>query len=205
MASALPQEILSLIADYVAIDDDKLTPYTLINRSWQSAFERRIYASVVVLSPSPTTAITVGLNKFYEKRGFDIAALDELNDTRKEYIRRISYRVAVPYWLDVLRTKADDYTYDNTWRNENNKAFSEGVRALFEYLATSWTGQTISLLIALQAEYAYVSDEDDHEGHEPNTDPFSDGLDDDTAPYYADFLTNWGLPNARCVTSLEFP
>jgi hypothetical protein len=92
---------------------------------------------VVVLSPSHTTAITIGLNECHEKRGFNIATLDELNDARKGYIRRILYRVAVPYWLDVLRTKAEDYTYDNTWRNENNKAFSEGVRALFEYLATS--------------------------------------------------------------------
>jgi hypothetical protein len=57
MASALPQEILSLIADYVAIGDNGLFPYTLVDKSWQSAFERRIYASVVVLSPSATTAV----------------------------------------------------------------------------------------------------------------------------------------------------
>jgi hypothetical protein len=114
---------------------------------------------VVVLSPSTTTSITISDDEYQEKRGFDLATLDKLNDAKKGYIRRISYRVAVPYWLDVLRTKAEDYTYDNTWRNEKNQAFTEGVRALFEYLSISWTGRTISLDIALQAEYAYVSDE----------------------------------------------
>jgi hypothetical protein len=102
MASALPQGILSLIADYVAISDNKLTSYTLVNKSWQSAFERRIYAPVVVLSPPVTTAITVGVDEYRQKRGFDLATLDKLNDARKGYIRRISYRIAVPYWLDVL-------------------------------------------------------------------------------------------------------
>jgi hypothetical protein len=96
MASALPQEILSLIADYAAIGDNKLAPDTLVNKSWQSAFERRVYASVVVLRSSTTTSITIGDDEYHEKRGFDLATLDQLNDARKGYIRRISYRVAVP-------------------------------------------------------------------------------------------------------------
>jgi hypothetical protein len=59
-------------------------------------------------------------------------------------------------------------------------------RKACEYLSISWTGRTISPDIALQAEYAYVGDEDDDEGHEPNIYPFSDGLDDYIAPYCAD-------------------
>jgi hypothetical protein len=35
---------------------------------------------------------------------------------------------------------------------------------LFECLSTSWTDRTISLDMALQAEYAYVSDEADDDG-----------------------------------------
>jgi hypothetical protein len=88
MASALPQEILSLIADYAAIGDNILTPYTLVNKSWQSAFEKRIYTSVVVLSPSATIAITIGLDEYQHKRGFDLATLDKLNDARKGYMAR---------------------------------------------------------------------------------------------------------------------
>ncbi|KAI4853297.1 hypothetical protein E4T44_00923 [Aureobasidium sp. EXF-8845] len=204
MASALPQEILSLIADYVATGDNRLIPYTLVNRSWQSAFERQIYASVVVLSPSTTRLITIVDDGYQHKRGFDLAILDELNDARKGYIRRILYRVAVPYWLDVLRIKTEDYTYDNTWRNENNKAFSKGVQALFEHLSTSWTERTISLDIALQAEYAYVIDEDNDKGHEPDTYPFADGWDDDVAPYCAAISLDYHLPSAKCITSLKF-
>jgi hypothetical protein len=205
MAYVLPQEILSLIVDYADIGDDKLTPYTLVNKSWQSAFERRIYASVVVLSPSATTVITTSLHKYEEKRGFSIVALHKLTNARKAHIRHILYRVAVPYWLDFLRTKAENYTYDNTWRCGNNQAFSKGVRALFEYLSTAWPYRTISLDIALQAENAYVTDEDDDDGHEPNTYPFPDGSDDDLAPYFAEFPLNFHLPSAKCVTSLEFP
>jgi hypothetical protein len=205
MASALPQEILSLIADYTAIGDNRLTPYTLVNKSWQYAFERHIYACITVSSPSATTNITTGINSYHRKRGSSLRTLDQLSDTRTSYIRRITCRVAVPYWLDVLRIKTENYTYENTWRRQNNQAFSEGVRRLFEYLSTAWTQQTISLDIALQAEYAYVNDEHDNDGHEPGTYPFSDGLDDDVAPYCADFLPDWMLPSAKCVTSLQFP
>jgi hypothetical protein len=205
MASSIPQEILSLIAEYIATGDKKLTPFTLINKSWQYAFERRIYACITVSSPSTTKHITTGINSYHQKRGFSLSTLDQLSNTRKTYVRRITYRVAVPYWLDVLRIKSGYYTYENSWRRENDQAFSEGVRALFEYLSTKWIQQAISLDIALQAEYAYVNDEDDNDGHEPNTYPFSDGLDDDVAPYFADFTADCILPRAQCVTSLQFP
>jgi hypothetical protein len=205
MASSIPQEILSLIAEYTATGDNKLTPYTLINKSWQCAFERHIYACVTVSSPSSTTSITTGLNSYHQKRGFSLSNLNQLPNTRRTYVRRIVYRVSVPYWLDVLRIKTENYTYENSWRRENNQAFSAGVGALFEYLSTAWTQQTISLDIALQAEYAYVNDEDDNDGHEPGTYPFSDGLDDNIAPYCADFQADWMLPSAKCVTSLQFP
>jgi hypothetical protein len=203
MASAIPQEILTLIVDYAASGGDKLTPYSLVNKSWQSAFERRIYASVVVLSPSATTSITIGVDKYHEKRGLSLASLDGLTDVRKACIRCILYRVAVPYWIDSPCGKEDDYTYDNIWRCENDQAFSKGVRALFEYLSTAWTKQTISLDIALQAEYAYVTNKDDDDGHEPNTRQYDD-MEDEVAPYWANFIPDCHLPTAKCITSLRF-
>ncbi|KAI4724866.1 hypothetical protein E4T49_07404 [Aureobasidium sp. EXF-10728] len=198
MASLLPQEIISLIAHHTAKQNKKLTPYTLVNKSWQPAFEKQIYSSVVLLSPSEITTVTVSPNQRVQKRGLSLARLDEITSgwrtVRRKWIRRIGYRVAVPYWLDPGREKDDDFTYDNICRRENNEAFSRGVRSLFEYLS-GWTGQDISLDIALQAELAYVDDEH----YEP------DGLQEEIEPYCADLVPGWHLPDANCVTSLDFP
>jgi hypothetical protein len=129
MASYLPQEILSLIAQHAAREEDKLTPYTLINRSWQAAFEEQIYASIVVLSPSNASFITVNPEERHKKRGLSLGWLDELTtgswrQARRTYVRRILYRVTVPYWLSDGREKDEDYTYDNVCRRQNNSAFS---------------------------------------------------------------------------------
>lgn len=148
MAPHLPQEILSLIAQHlVGEDDHKFTPYTLVNKSWQAAFERHLYASLVVLSPSDVIAVTVSPRErpedqhidLHEKRGLHFARLAEITSgpqhsrqARLTYIQRISYRVATPYWINSIRYDGANETYwDSAWRRENNRAFTEGIRSLF--------------------------------------------------------------------------
>ena len=109
---------------------------------------------------------------------------------RRLFVRQILYRVAVPYWLDEDRGKGDDYTYDNAYRRENNRAFSKGVCQLFEHLST-WTNQAISLQIALQAEDAST----DEECGEPGSIPWR-GTRDEIAPYRAEFVPGYSLPPA---------
>jgi hypothetical protein len=204
MASYLPQEILSLIAQHAARGEDKLTPYTLINRSWQAAFEKQIYASIVVLGPSNASFITVSPEEQHKKRGLSLERLDKLTtgswqQARRTYVRRILYRVAVPYWLSDGREKDEDYTYDNVCRRQNNSAFSQGIKSLFDYLST-WEKQHISLDIALQAE-SVSTDED---AGEPGSLPAS-GDEDAIAPYCANFSADCSLPCATCIISLDFP
>lgn len=229
MAPYLPQEILTLIARHLGREDDhKLTPYTLVNKSWQAAFERQIYASVVVLSPSDVTTVTISpparpenqhIHR-HEKRGLHLARLIETTSgpqhwrqARRGYIRHILYRVAVPYWINPLRYDAASESYfDSSWRRENNRVFSEGIRRLFEY-HSPWTEQEISLDIALQAEMAYVNDCDiDDENcpdncgyHEPGTGRVETKFDMLVPPYNAELLPDTHLPKAKCVTSLNFP
>jgi hypothetical protein len=205
MASSLPQEILSLIAQHAARDDGKLTPYTLVNRAWQAAFERQIYTSLVILSPSEVTFIAVDLER-REKRGLSLKRLDEITSgsqdwrrVRRTHIRRILYKVAVPYWLSDGFEKDEEYTYDNVWRRQNDYAFTQGVKSLFGYLST-WTSHNICLSMALQAE-SVSTDEDDGEPH--SLPPSGD--DDAIATYCADFLPDCSLPCANCITSLKFP
>ncbi|KEQ68490.1 hypothetical protein M436DRAFT_19969, partial [Aureobasidium namibiae CBS 147.97] len=171
--------------------NQKLTPYTLVSKSWQPAFEKQIYSSVVLLSPSEVTSITVSPDQRVQKRGLSLARLDEITSgpehwrvVRRKWVRRILYRVAVPYWLDPGREKDDDFTYDNICRRENDETFSRGV----------------SLDIALQAENA-SSDED---SGEPESSTAS-GDSDQIAPYRADLLPDCSLPRARCITSLNCP
>lgn len=207
MAVSLPQELLLLIASHITGKEVKLTPYTLVSKSWQAAFERGIYSSLVVLSPSDREYVTVSPTKRLKKHGLSLSRLDDITSepqdwrrARRTYVRRIIYRCAVPYWFDEDRVKNDDYTYDNAWRRKNNFVFSEGVQALFDYLS-QWTNQAISLEIALQAESAYI--DEDH--YEPGTLPISDGFDEELAPYCATFLSDRHLATSKCVKSLEFP
>ncbi|KEQ65020.1 uncharacterized protein M437DRAFT_63680 [Aureobasidium melanogenum CBS 110374] len=206
MVVSLPQELLLLIASHITGKEEKLTPYTLVNKSWQAAFERGIYSSLVVLSPSDREYVTVSPTKRLKKHGLFLSRLDDITSgpqdwrrARRTYIRRILYRVAVPYWLSPGREKDEDYTYDNICRRENNHAFSTGVCLLFEYLST-WTTQAISLDLALQAENASTG--------EDNTEPESmpaTGNDDAIAHYCAELSPDCTLPRAVCITSLNFP
>jgi hypothetical protein len=245
MAPHLPQEILSLIVYYVVKEDKDrrqnafalvqhvvkedhgLTPYTLVNKSWQAAFERELYSSVVVLSPSDVRTIMVSPNERRQKRGLSFARLDDITSgpqhwrqSRRTYIQRILYRVAVPYWINPERLCSRYFNtdiWDSSWRRENNQAFSKGIRSLFEYLST-WTDQDISLDIALQGEMGYyvpdrgVADNGrftyadfNHMHHEPETSCVETHMDPFVPPYNADFLPDWHLPKAKCVTHLGFP
>jgi hypothetical protein len=121
MAPHVPQEILSLIVQHVVKEDDdhKLTPYTLVNKSWQAAFERKIYGSVVVLSPSDVSTIMVSRGERRGKRGLSFARLDDITSgpqywrqMRRTYIQRILYRVTVPYWINSFREMCLS-TYDS--------------------------------------------------------------------------------------------
>ncbi|KAI4725741.1 hypothetical protein E4T49_06460 [Aureobasidium sp. EXF-10728] len=210
MASSAPQEILCLIAHHLAKLDKKLSPYTLVNKSWQAAFEREIYASIVVRSPSDVTTIRLDNIGWYTReelqyeRGPSLQTFINITSgpqdwqrARRRYVRQIVYRVVVPYWLDEDREKDDDYTYDNVCRRENNQAFSKGVCQLFEHLST-WTEQTISLKIALQAIDA-CTDEDSAITNMSGT------TGEKIAPYCAEFVPGCSLPRASCITSLEFP
>ncbi|KAI5241143.1 hypothetical protein E4T47_08735 [Aureobasidium subglaciale] len=206
MASSAPQEVLSLIVHHLAQLDKNLSRYLLVNKSWQAAFERQIYSSIVVLSPSDVTTVRVNDKERHDKRGLPFETFVNITHgpqdwqrARRSYVRRILYRVAVPYWLSEAREKDDDYTYDNVCRRENNQAFSKGVCQLFEHLST-WTNQEISFQIALQAEDAST----DEESGEPESIPTT-GTEDPIAPYRAEFLPRLSLLRASCITSLEFP
>jgi hypothetical protein len=201
MASSAPQEILSLIAQHASRDNGKLTPYTLVNRAWQAAFEKQIYTSLVVLSPSETTSVSIGLEHRIEKRGLPLERFIMLTSgtpARCTYLRRILYRVAVPYWLSEERMKDEDYTYDNVCRRQNDQAFSQGVRSLFDCLST-WETKHISLDMALQAERVFTNEDDGEPGA-----LLANGDEDDIAPYCADFLPDCSLPSATCIISLGF-
>ncbi|KEQ68653.1 hypothetical protein M436DRAFT_57929 [Aureobasidium namibiae CBS 147.97] len=197
MSPYLPQEILSLIAQHLVEEDDhKLTPYTLVNKSWQAAFERQIYASVIVLSPSDVTIVTIESPEReedrhverLEKRGLSLARLAEITTgpqrwrrARRTYIQRILYRVAVLYWIDPIRYDgAHETNWDSAWRRENNRAFTEGIRSLFDHLS-KWTD------------------------HGPESMRVETEFDTLVPPYSAELLPDTHLPKAKCVTSLNFP
>ncbi|KAI5253414.1 hypothetical protein E4T42_02948 [Aureobasidium subglaciale] len=193
MASSLPLEVIMLIAGHSGGQKEKLTPFTLVNKSWQAAFEKELYSSLVVLSPSRTRSIEVRPGGVHEKLGLPLAKLIEITSgpqhwrqNRRRFVRHILYRVAVPHWLNEAREKLDGYTYDNVLRRENNLAFS--------------VDRNITLAIALQAE-SVITDED---YGEPESTVMT-GVDDEIAPYCAAFPPNFSLPRAACITSLAFP
>jgi hypothetical protein len=227
MAPYIPQEILSLIVQHVIKEDDghKLTPYTLVNKSWQAAFERKIYGSVVVLSPSDVTTVMVSPNERRKKRGLSLATLQDITagsqhwrQLRRTYIHRVLYRVAVPYWINPFREVCSStFSCENAWRRGNDQAFSKGLRSLFDYLST-WTGQHISLDIALQAEMGFYAKDRDFEDdeqftyrdvncshNEPGTSYMQTDYDTVVPPYGAHLSPVLYLSRARCVTSLDFP
>ena len=83
MVTYLPQEILALIVEHVCAlaekeSQVKLTDYTLVNKYWQAAFERQIWSSVTLLSPSGIKVVTSRSGKQYKKRGLHFADLEKL-------------------------------------------------------------------------------------------------------------------------------
>jgi hypothetical protein len=214
MASSAPQEILSLIAVHLARLDKKLSPYALVNKSWQAAFERQIYSSMVIRSPSDETIIRKNIgwwtrDEIRYERGPSLETFINITSgpqdwqrARRNYVRQIVYRVVVPYWLDEDREKDGNYTYDNAYRRENNQAFSEGVCQLFEHLST-WTDQAISLQIALQA----IDVDTEAESGEPKsiaTHNLIGTTGEEIASYCAEFVPGCSLPRVSCITSLDF-
>jgi hypothetical protein len=214
MASSATQEILDLIAHHLAQLDKKLSPYALVNKSWQAAFEPHFYSTIVVHSPSEVKFIRMGItwrthDELEYERGLSLETFINITSepqdwqrARRRYVRQIIYRVVVPYWLDENREKDDGYTYDNICRRENNQAFSEGVCRLFEHLST-WTNQAISLKMALQAEDV-STDEDEGEPKSIARTNMINPAGEEIAPYCAEFVPGFDLPRVSCITSLEF-
>jgi hypothetical protein len=214
MASSAPQEILDLIAHHLAQVDTKLSPYALVNKSWQAAFEPHIYSTIVVRSASDVKFIRMGItwrthDELRYERGLSLETFINITSgpqdwqrARRRYVRQIIYRVVIPYWLDENREKDEGYTYDNICRRENNQAFSEGVCQLFEHLST-WTIQAISLKIALQAEDV-STEEDEGEPQSIARINMVNPIGEETAPYCAEFVPGCVLPRVSCITSLEF-
>jgi hypothetical protein len=212
MVPYLPAEILSSIAEHVVRENDshKLTPYILVNKSWQAFFERRIYASVIVLSPSYETIVKTSHNEQHKKRGLDLRKLAEITSgpqhwqqLRRTYIQRIIYRAAVPYWISPHRAwSSQTGVSKSSWRRDNNEACFIGLQSLFDHIS-KWTNQSISLGIALRAELADTTFK--AKSHEPGTRDIRQTEDSYVPPYTAEFRPDWYLPKAQCVTSLDFP
>ncbi|KAI4853049.1 hypothetical protein E4T44_01086 [Aureobasidium sp. EXF-8845] len=214
MASSAPQEILDLIAHHLAQLDKKLSPYALVNKYWQAAFEPYVYSTIVVRSPYDVKTIRKNIgwhtrDELLHERGPSLETFINMTSgprdwqrARRRYVRQIVYRVVVPYWLDKAREKDDGYTYNNVHRCENNQAFSEGVCQLFEHLST-WINQAISLKIALQA-IDVSTREEDGESKSIATVNMTNPTGEEIAPYCAEFVPGCVLPRASCITSLEF-
>ncbi|THW10035.1 hypothetical protein D6C89_05191, partial [Aureobasidium pullulans] len=142
----LPQEGLALIADRLNLRaEDKLAPYTLVNKDWQFAFEARLYRSLVLNSPSDVdTVYCAKTRRTYPKPGLSWVGFDAMTSgpqpwkcRRRAAIRKISYLVAVPHLLCKIDPRG--LQYYTLAKKENDRAFSRGVHALFHYLAVQWT------------------------------------------------------------------
>jgi hypothetical protein len=159
-----------------------------------------------VLSPSDIATV-VGHEEPCTKRGLTLKRVDATTTgpepwkpTQQAAIQCILYSVAVPHWLSEAVQKDEDYTYDNAFQRENDQAFSEGMRSLFDYLSR-WTDKRrpISLDVVLQAENVYTSDQD----AEPETD-ITDGTEELIAPCRAKFIQDCHLATVSCISSLDF-
>ncbi|KAG2170611.1 hypothetical protein JADG_010350 [Aureobasidium aubasidani] len=158
MSPYLPQEVLALIADPLNLRaEDKLAPYTLVNKDWQFAFEARLYRSLVLNSPSDVdTGYCAKTRKTYPKPGLSWVGFDAMTSgpqpwkcRRRAAIRTISYLVAVPHLLYKVDQRGLQY-YTHA-KKENGRAFSRG---MFHYLAVQWTDKAlpISLKLALHTD-----------------------------------------------------
>lgn len=154
MITYLPQEILALVVEHVyALSEKesqvKLTDYTLVNKYWQAASERQIWSPVTLLSTSGIEVVTSRSGKQYKKRGLHFADLEKLTSgpeswqlARRDLLRDICYRVAVPRFLDDGDGDEDEEAdiNDDVFRRENDLAFTKGMSQLFNHLST-WTKQ----------------------------------------------------------------
>lgn len=215
MPAELPLEIVSLIAQFVAQAGHRqgtrklkvhtsLVPFSLVNTIWQAAFEARISSDLTILSPSNTRNIIVGHESPQPKHGITLEQLkaittgpEQWKAARRKALRRMLYRVAVPHLLDWRnKGKTADFSYRNTYRQENDAAFEVGMKALFSFLPQWASDHRFDLSIALQAENVYTSDQD----IEPNT--FITGNRRFTA-YVADLHPSCCLPPVSCIAGLD--
>ncbi|THX96941.1 hypothetical protein D6D03_08541 [Aureobasidium pullulans] len=147
MITYLPQEILALVVEHVyALSEKesqvKLTDYTLVNKYWQAAFERQMWSSVTLLSPSGIKVVTSRSGKQYVKRGLHFADLERLTSGPENW--------------QLARQYIDGYVFTR----ENDLAFTKGMSQLFNHLSI-WTKQKrqLSLSIVLQAEKGDLDNE----------------------------------------------
>ncbi|THV89589.1 hypothetical protein D6D27_06373 [Aureobasidium pullulans] len=211
MITYLPQEILALVVEHVyALSEKesqvKLTDYTLVNKYWQAAFERQIWSSVTLLSTSGIEVVTSRSGKQYKKRGLHFADLEKLTSgpeswqlARRDLLRDICYRVAVPRFLDDGDGDEDEEAdiNDDVFRRENDLAFTKGMSQLFNHLST-WTKQkrTLSLSIVLQAEKGNLDNEECE---------IDEAIDCRSLPYRAELPEDCHLSTVQFVASLSFP
>lgn len=211
MATYLPQEILALLVEHVCALPEKesqvkLTDYTLVNKYWQAAFERQIWSSVTLLSPSGIDVVTSRSGKQYKKRGLRFADLERLTSepenwqlARRDFLRDICYRVAVPRFLDDEDGDEDEeaeYIDDYVFTRGNDLAFTKGMSQLFNHLST-WTKQKakLSLRIVPQAEKGDLDNEECENDEE---------FDCRSVPYRAKLPENCHLSTVRLIASLSF-
>lgn len=203
----LPQEVLALIADPVNLRaEDKLAPYTLINKVWQFAFEARLYRSLVLNSPSDVdTGYCAKTRKTYPKPGLSWVGFDAMTSgpqpwkcRRRAAIRTISYLVAVPHLLYKVDQRGLQY-YTHA-KKENGRAFSRG---MFHYLAVQWTDKAlpISLKLALHTDMT----QDAFEGRQilPSSGPVATEKSVDDY-YEANLVPDIHLPTVTCISKLKY-
>ncbi|THX17461.1 hypothetical protein D6D13_00581 [Aureobasidium pullulans] len=204
MATYLPQEILALIVEHVyALSEKesqvKLSDYTLLNKYWQADFERQIWSSVTLLSPSGIEVVASRSGKQYKKRGLHFADLERLTNgpeswrlARRDFLRDICYRVAVPRFLDD-----GDGDEDEEAEYIDDLVFTKGMSQLFNHPST-WTKQKrkLSLSIVLQAEKGDLDNEECEIDEE---------IDCRSLPYRAELPEDCHLSTVQFVASLSFP
>lgn len=141
MGSHFPLEILFQIAEFIEpCKRTPFTPYTLVCRRWQAAFEPLIYKRLNVCSDGFGVASgTLSLSQFQSMTSGAASRI-----SRRYMVQSISYWIAVPYKLMDYRSIVpadglEHYKEDNTVRNSNDEAFKNGMADLFNTLA-SWSG-----------------------------------------------------------------
>lgn len=226
MADSLPLEVLSLIAAFAAypacvssplvLDEwynspPPLVAFALVNKAWQLAFERQIWADISVLSPSTSRDVTVHdydteTRQSHPKHGLPLDTLDTLTrgpqawrQARRSALHRIRYKVAVPHWLaDQCWQDVHFLRREDIHKRENDAAFDFGITRLFTCLS-EWQGRPnkLSLHIMLQGEDIYDLK---HVGPLEDVPPVAEEI----WPYMASLPEGLHLPAVNGVVSLTF-